>query len=171
MKFKNISFVVGRFQPFHNGHKLLIDEALSKSPFGITIVFIGSSTEPETENNPFNFYKRVDMISKTYGVRNDMIICPLPDFATDKEWVNHIRQVVYDFAFDDSIINCVVNDKDVDTNDLLRTIDRCTVHNYNDREYNEISCTKIREMLKNKVNIHEIDDIPYGTKSVLQEYC
>ena len=170
MKYKNISFVVGRFQPFHNGHRLLIDTAMANSGFnGLTIIFIGSSTNVECEKNPFNFYKRVDMISKTYDRQHNMIICPLPDFETDEAWVDHIRQVVYDLSYDDSIITAVVNDKDEDTNDLLRKIDRCTVHNYN--EYNEISCTKIREMLKNKVNIHEIDDIPYGTKSVLQEYC
>lgn len=173
MKYKNISFVVGRFQPFHNGHRHLIDTAMANSGFdGLTIIFIGSSTNVECEKNPFNFYKRVDMISKTYGRQHNMIICPLPDFETDEAWVDHIRQVVYDLSYDDSIITAVVNDKDEDTttsNSLFEQIEGCNIKRITG--VHNISGTEIRKLINDGVEIKDIDDLPYGTRSVLQEYC
>lgn len=174
MKYDNISFVVGRFQPFHDGHKHLVDNAIALSGMsGLTVIFIGSSTSEASERNPFNFYKRVDMISETYKNYTDsnIIICPLPDFKTDKEWTDHIDQVLYDLSSDDVVITAVVNDKDEDTktsNSLLKNVKGCHIK-YIDT-FTDISGTEIRNMINDGCDIRSIKHIPNGTKAVLMEH-
>ena len=58
--------VLGRFQPFHNGHAALINAALSyleesKSELSLRIC-IGSSESEQSLNNPWNVKEREEMI-------------------------------------------------------------------------------------------------------------
>ena len=55
----NHSFIVSRFQPFHNGHKSLIDKMLNESKYG-TIV-LGLIQESRTDKNPFNIEEIIAM--------------------------------------------------------------------------------------------------------------
>lgn len=55
---------IGRFQPFHYGHKAVIDLALTKAK-KVAIV-IGSDQQPRTARNPFTTQERIDMISACY---------------------------------------------------------------------------------------------------------
>ena len=55
---------IGRFQPFHMGHKAVVDAALmSSKKVGIVI---GSDQQPRTARNPFTTNERVEMISTVY---------------------------------------------------------------------------------------------------------
>ena len=47
---------VGRFQPFHNGHKSVVKEALKHCDR--LIIAIGSAQESRTKKNPFTFEER-----------------------------------------------------------------------------------------------------------------
>ena len=71
------ALVIGRFQPFHKGHQLLIDKALEQSEE--VIVLIGSSQEANTERNPFSFQQRKQMIEKIYS--SNVNVLPLPDIG------------------------------------------------------------------------------------------
>ena len=51
---------IGRFQPFHNGHKAVIDEALKRSDK--VIILIGSANLPRSLRNPFSVAERTAMI-------------------------------------------------------------------------------------------------------------
>lgn len=55
---------VGRFQPFHNGHKVVVDEALRRAK-KVALV-IGSHDAPRTARNPFTTAERIEMISSVY---------------------------------------------------------------------------------------------------------
>ncbi len=55
---------IGRFQPFHNEHKRIIDIALQKSKN--VLVLIGSAGKARTVRNPFTFEERRDMIHDTF---------------------------------------------------------------------------------------------------------
>ena len=79
MKYK-LGLVVGRFQPFHNGHVYIIDEALKIAEE--VCILVGSSQESGTEHNPFSYELRRDLIESTYKseVRDKrLFIRPLPD--------------------------------------------------------------------------------------------
>ncbi len=54
-------FLVSRFQPFHNGHKSLVDKMLKESTYG-TIV-LGLAQESRTAKNPFTAEERIFMIN------------------------------------------------------------------------------------------------------------
>jgi len=47
--------IIGRFQPFHNGHLYAIKNALKK--VDELVIAIGSSQYVNTEDNPFSFEK------------------------------------------------------------------------------------------------------------------
>lgn len=172
-----ISFVVGRFQPFHFGHKKLIDKAITLSNNGTTIIFIGSSNAEESNRNPFNFYKRVDMISKSFSQEQlkNIILMPLPDFEYDYDWLEHIahclKAVTEKNKYENVVYRAVVCDKDEDTkrsNDLFEQICNCEVIRTNTS--NIIHATDIRDMIFNKkIHPNDIIELPFSTKSVVNE--
>lgn len=56
---------IGRFQPFHIGHKEVLNKALQLADK--VIVFVGSANQPRTIKNPFTFAERKQMILNEYG--------------------------------------------------------------------------------------------------------
>lgn len=56
--------VIGRFQPFHNAHKQLIDFALEQAES--VVICLGSCYQPRTMKNPWTFHERMDMIRRVY---------------------------------------------------------------------------------------------------------
>ena len=78
---------VGRWQPFHNGHKWLIDQKLSqKKPILIAVRDI-----PPDDKNPFTTEQTVEMINKVYA-EQDVEVISIPDI----ESVNYGRGVGYE---------------------------------------------------------------------------
>jgi len=73
----SLAILVGRFQPLHKGHQLMIDAAL-KTADRVGIM-IGSSQEQGTAKNPFSYEEREKMLRSVYGDR--IMICPLPDIG------------------------------------------------------------------------------------------
>lgn len=55
---------IGRFQPFHNGHKKVVDTALEQAK-KVAIV-LGSHDQPRNTRNPFTTAERIEMISAVY---------------------------------------------------------------------------------------------------------
>lgn len=89
-----VSFVIGRFQPFHNGHKYLIDQAFKQSD--IVIVFIGSVQESRTFKNPYTFEQRRAMILDTYSDKAIKVV-PLLDNTSDELWVKTVKEVLKEY--------------------------------------------------------------------------
>ena len=90
---------VGRFQPFHNEHKRIIDIALQKSKN--VLILIGSAGKARTIRNPFTFEERADMIRGSFdaGDRLNLIIKPLYDKTyNDAAWIKQVQTVVLDTA-------------------------------------------------------------------------
>jgi len=90
--------VLGRFQPFHNGHALMIQEAeknrIEHHPDLKLIIAIGSSNRPENLRNPWSASERSEMIS--HWLMNeagfDAIIVSIPDIEDPPNWVNHAEK-------------------------------------------------------------------------------
>lgn len=92
--------VIGRFQPFHHGHRFLIeriDEEVDE-----VIVGIGSASKSHSLKNPFTSGERVhivqnvldEMDAKTY-------LIPIADIDRDAMWVKHIETLcpAFDVAY------------------------------------------------------------------------
>ena len=84
---------VGRFQPFHNGH-LLVVQGMAKL-CGKIIIAIGSSQEKDTEKNPYSVSDRREMIQRALQAVNiipmkDVQIIDVPDQPKDDEWTKKV---------------------------------------------------------------------------------
>lgn len=86
--------LIGRFQPFHNGHLHAIRHALSVSDF--LILGIGSSNRARVSDNPFSAQERLDMI--VASVDTDRIgIFDIPDFGDHKRWFRYVTRTLPHF--------------------------------------------------------------------------
>lgn len=82
----------GRFQPFHLGHKAVIDRALELADE--VIVVVGSSFQPRNTKNPFTFEERKAMIDAVYDT-NRVKVVPVMDYPyDDNAWVAAVQNVV-----------------------------------------------------------------------------
>ena len=77
---------IGRWQPFHNGHKWLINEKLREGK----PILIAVRDIPPDEKNPFTTEQTVEMIQKVYSEQDVEVVC-IPDI----ESVNYGRGVGY----------------------------------------------------------------------------
>lgn len=81
---------IGRFQPFHNGHKAVIEEGLRRA--NAVAVVIGSAYEARTLRNPFTYEEREEMIKTTFNTHR--ITCvPAKDYPYDDgKWIRNIQR-------------------------------------------------------------------------------
>lgn len=86
---------IGRFQPFHNGHKEVIKKALELTDN--LIVLIGSSNVSRSIRNPFTFKERKALIQKCFSNNIFKAILPLNDYPyNDSRWIVEVTSKVYD---------------------------------------------------------------------------
>jgi nicotinamide-nucleotide adenylyltransferase len=90
--------VLGRFQPFHRGHALMIEEAektrIENYPDLKLIIAIGSSNRPETLQNPWSATERIEMISSWLENEADFnaVLLAIPDIEDPPNWVSHAEK-------------------------------------------------------------------------------
>jgi bifunctional NMN adenylyltransferase/nudix hydrolase len=91
---------IGRFQPFHNGHKAVIEAALEQAKE--VVVVVGSSFAARNLRNPFTFEERKAMIEAVFPADRVKVV-PVSDFPyDDNKWMNAIQKVV-DEAIPDAV--------------------------------------------------------------------
>ena len=131
------ALILGRFQPFHNGHLFLVKKALEEAE-KVKIV-IGTAEKHHEKDNPFTAEEREEMIRlalKGEGIRNFEGF-KLPDIADDKKYVKYVRKNVgnYDIVFAwESALNIVLFDE---AGDLVVTGDK----------FEDIDATDVRQMM------------------------
>ncbi|MAF24830.1 hypothetical protein CL634_04560 [bacterium] len=85
-KSKNILFI-GRWQPFHEGHRKMIGEAIKE---GHNVIIAIRDTKV-SKSNPYSVAKRKNMIAKIYTGNRQVSIIKIPDI--DAVWIG--RKVGY----------------------------------------------------------------------------
>ena len=75
---------IGRFEPFHNGHRYVLERALAQARK--VIVIVGSAGRPRTTKNPWNAEERAVMIrhsipTSVEGGADRVLIRAVSDFA------------------------------------------------------------------------------------------
>jgi bifunctional NMN adenylyltransferase/nudix hydrolase len=101
----DVLVTIGRFQPFHTGHKAIVDEALKRAKE--VIVVVGSSFAARNIRNPFTFEERKAMIDAVYkdefnyagaqgNVKTPRVkVVPVSDYPyDDNKWVAAVQNVV-----------------------------------------------------------------------------
>jgi bifunctional NMN adenylyltransferase/nudix hydrolase len=116
---------IGRFQPFHNGHKAVIETALKQAKE--VVVVVGSSFAARNIRNPFTFQERKAMIEAcftepqhfTYEGAQGRVkaprvkVVPVSDYPyDDNKWVNAIQKIVDETVPDAKDVGLIGHSKD-----------------------------------------------------------
>lgn len=134
---------IGRFQPFHNGHKAVVEAALKQAKE--VVVVVGSSFAARNIRNPFTFQERKAMIKAVFP--DDRVkVVPVSDYPyDDNKWMNAIQNVV-DKAIPDAVdVGLIGHSKD-STSYYLEIFPRWKNHVEVD-DVGGINATDIREAL------------------------
>lgn len=87
------ALIIGRFQPFHNGHLRVVRKiATGGAQF---ILGIGSAQVSHTQENPFTAGERILMISRALeeaGLPTHFFI-PIEDVNRHSVWVSHVESL------------------------------------------------------------------------------
>lgn len=98
MKKYKLGLVVGRFQPFHKGHKYLIEESLKIADY--IIIGIGSANKKDAKN-PWTWQERKKMIEEFLqkeGLEKKVkSVIPLYDNPDDDIWFENLVKTIGKF--------------------------------------------------------------------------
>lgn len=91
-----LSVIIGRFQPFHKGHRKLFTHASDISDQ--TLVLIGSAFRPRSAKNAFKWTERAGFIAdalKAAGHDHPTTCLPLVDtLYDDRTWAGNVRTAI-----------------------------------------------------------------------------
>ncbi len=91
------ALLVGRFQPFHNGHMEVVKYIVSR--YDAVIIGIGSAQYSHTLDDPFTAGERHLMISRSLeeeGIHNYYLV-PIEDLHRNAIWVAHVEAIAPPF--------------------------------------------------------------------------
>ena len=89
------ALTIMRLQPFHNGHKKIIDTMLQEN--NQVILLIGSINKTDNKN-PYSFEKRLKMVKKIYSDAihsKKLIIKGIKDINNPPKWVDYVKDTVH----------------------------------------------------------------------------
>lgn len=116
--------LIGRFQPFHNGHHAVLKHALRLAEK--VIVLTGSAGQPRTVRNPFNAGERAVMIRAAGGEdARRLLIKPLRDHLySETLWVGDVQRLVAEALAEDgapetAVVGLIGRNKDGETSAYL----------------------------------------------------
>lgn len=92
---QRLGVLIGRFQPFHNGHEYLVQHALSHAEH--LLIIVGSCFAARNLRNPWTLAEREQMIRSTLTDKQQarVTIAGIPDvFYCDGDWAGHVRHAV-----------------------------------------------------------------------------
>jgi nicotinamide-nucleotide adenylyltransferase len=91
--------LIGRFQPFHNGHLEAVKYALKQADR--LIIVVGSAQKSHELQNPFTAGERIEMIwraLKRMGLADRVLLIPVPDVENHNLWVPLVNSLVPEYS-------------------------------------------------------------------------
>ncbi len=90
----DLAVLIGRFQPFHNGHLSLLRQALALAPR--VVVVIGSAFAARSPKLPFDWHACASMVRRAVPEpeRSRILCVPVRDFVDEARWVSAVRHAV-----------------------------------------------------------------------------
>ncbi|MGD9670141.1 MAG: bifunctional nicotinamide-nucleotide adenylyltransferase/Nudix hydroxylase [Hyphomicrobiaceae bacterium] len=89
----DIIVYIGRFQPFHVGHRAVLDTALTKAKR--VVVVLGSANCARSPKNPFTHQERAAMISAAYAGNERIVFVPQEDHLYNFDrWLTEVAAKV-----------------------------------------------------------------------------
>ena len=86
--------LIGRFQPFHHGHRALLEHALQSARQ--VIVVLGSAHQARSPKNPFFWQEREQLIRASLRAEQQaqLHFVPVRDYYDLPRWVQAVQQGV-----------------------------------------------------------------------------
>jgi nicotinamide-nucleotide adenylyltransferase len=85
-------FYIGRFQPFHDGHRAVV-EAISEEVDEL-VLGIGSADASHSAHDPFTAGERMMMLTKVVDdIDLTTYVVPIEDIDRHAVWVSHVRSM------------------------------------------------------------------------------
>jgi bifunctional NMN adenylyltransferase/nudix hydrolase len=156
---------IGRFSPFHNGHKAVIEAALEQAKE--VVVVVGSSFAARNIRNPFTFEERKAMIKAVFP-SDQVKVVPVSDYPyDDNKWVNAVQKVVVETIPHAKDVGLIGHSKD-GTSYYLNIFPRWKNH-VEVPNINGISATDIRKALlgNNEEQYDLVSKMPVETVRVM----
>ncbi len=171
---------IGRFQPFHNGHKAVIEAALEQAKE--VVVVVGSSFAARNIRNPFTFQERKAMIEAcftepqhfTYEGAQGRVkiprvkVVPVSDYPyDDNKWVNAIQKIVDETVPYAKDVGLIGHSKD-STSYYLNIFPRWKNH-VEVEDVGGINATDIRNCLFGNCDFAALDDMPDAARDEMNK--
>ena len=107
------AIIIGRFQPFHNGHRYLVERAFKLA--NNVLILVGSANRCKTSKNPFDYSERTEMILRSLnnsGFINNVHTIPIDDYYPDEKWKNELIKKVNNEIGDNKNVVLIGHEKD-----------------------------------------------------------
>ena len=136
-----VGLVHGRFQPFHNGHKFLVDKALKECD--VCVILIGSVGKKD-KRNPFSLYDRKEMIKKIYGKNEKIFVGANIDLEPP-----HSRKAQWDVVLASCVLSLIgkLPTKIYSGNDYSVSWERVKAKINKFNRYDDVSGTGIKKLI------------------------
>lgn len=81
---------IGRFQPWHKGHQFVLYEMHKAADLEEIIIGVGSKQYSRTQNNPYTFDERVELIERNIKDKRKHHIIGIKDLHDNSRWAENI---------------------------------------------------------------------------------
>jgi bifunctional NMN adenylyltransferase/nudix hydrolase len=169
---------IGRFRPFHNAHKQIIEIALRRAKY--VHVLVGSCFQPRTERAPFTFNEVKEMIRGSFdpSLHERILMSPIRDAPySNVQWQEDVQAAVSN-AFEDTgpwadkpSVALIGHNKDGEGNhfflDMFPQWESIGVESLQ----NNLSATDMRDVLytEHKWTAKAAADVPLGTTAAIRD--
>ena len=157
IKIRDALVFIGRFSPFHNGHKAVIEAALEQA--NEVVVVVGSSFAVRNIRNPFTFEERKAMIQAVFPSIRVKVV-PVSDFPyDDNKWVNAIQRIVDQTVPHAQDVGLIGHSKD-STSYYLKIFPRWKNH-VEVADVGGINATDIRKVILTPMDYTDFEELDY----------
>jgi cytidyltransferase-like protein len=152
MKKYNVGLVIGRFQPLHKGHEMMIESALDHC--NKVVVVIGSAQASGTKENPLNWADRYTILLKRFREECDsqrLFIIPVNDrekYSDDPSFGEYIHKQITSTLGSEFTPDCIIEGKESKHSDWWKSISP-RGHIEVDRGGIDVSGTALRNAIGN----------------------
>ena len=163
---------IGRFQPFHKGHKAVIDAALDQAKE--VVIVVGSSFTARNIRNPFTFFERKAMIEACFTdvkyfnyegaqgrIKTPRVhVVPVSDYPLDdSKWVAAIQKIVDETVPNAKDVGLIGHSKD-STSYYLNIFPRWKNH-VEVANIDGINATDIRKVILTPMDYTDFEELDY----------
>ena len=173
---EKLGVLIGRFQPFHNAHKEIIDEMVNDMDY--ILILVGSGDRHLSYKNPFKFTEIREMILNSFDkkIRGKIKIVSIPDYLyDDNEWIEIINAEIYPIIFNNDIFvdNVYLYGHNKDESSYYLNLFPSFNMSHVDNKHDNLSSIDIREKLsylrKEVFEEHMVKFIPESTMNVIMD--